>query len=128
MVSVNPLISSGGNACACGQAVVCQRASEVSLGALRSGEVAAICEARLEPQDAALLRAMGLAPASLVKVCRAGHPCIVAVVSAGADGGSWSCCSSRIGLSKELAAKLFVSRLDLSAVGHAEACPARGGP
>jgi len=128
MVSVGPVISSVGNACACGQAVVCQRASEVSLGALRSGEVAAICEARLEPQDAALLRAMGLAPASLVKVCRAGHPCIVAVVSVGADGGSWSCCSSRIGLSKELAGKLFVSRVDLSIATQLGTCPAGAKP
>lgn len=58
-----------------------------------------------DPADAALLRAMGLRPGVRVRVIRLGQPSIVEVLGAEACGCA---CASRIGLTKELAAKVQV--------------------
>jgi hypothetical protein len=67
----------------------------------QAGMVGVVCEARLEECDAALLRAMGLGCGSRVRLCRAGEPCIVAVIT----GGRASC---RIGLARPLAEQIMV--------------------
>jgi hypothetical protein len=81
--------------------------------------VGEICEARLDPDDAALLRAMGLSLSAKVRMCRAGEPCIVAVLSSASpcqggvvgDGRVVPCCSSRIGLARSLAKRILVTRV-----------------
>jgi Fe2+ transport system protein FeoA len=78
----------------------------VALATLRPGQMGVVRGATLEAGDAAYLRAMGVRPAALVRVCRLGHPCIVEVVSGGRE-----CCgmgSCRIGLAKELAERVMV--------------------
>lgn len=94
------------------QALVVEGASDatttppVPLSSLKPGQTAIVRGATLESGDAAYLRAMGVRPAALVRVCRLGHPCIIEVVSGGKE-----CCgmgSCRIGLSKELAARVMV--------------------
>lgn len=77
----------------------------VSLAQLPAGGSGVICESRLEAQEAALLRAMGLVPRARVTVCRLGEPCIVAVM--GGCGGEGGGC--RIGLARSLAARIFVT-------------------
>jgi hypothetical protein len=81
---------------------------------MRVGEMGIIQEKKLDESDRAVLRAMGLACNATVKLCRAGEPCIVAVMTGGAAGGRLGsgvagadCC--RIGLAKPLADKIFVA-------------------
>lgn len=110
---------------------------EVPLSQLSVGQIALVCESKLDQQDAALLRAMGLAPSAHIKLCRVGEPCIVAVLSVrnaaacdpqpAANGGlslpqcqtdrptatqsGFGCCSSRIGLARSLAQRVMVTPL-----------------
>lgn len=81
----------------------------VALSQMRVGEVGVIQEKILEDGDRAMLRAMGLACNATVRLCRAGEPCIVAVMSGGDAGGrvGGDCC--RIGLARPLAEKILVS-------------------
>jgi Fe2+ transport system protein FeoA len=70
----------------------------VSLCDLSVGEVARFEEARLDPESSHLLRALGLTKSSMVRLCKAGEPCIVQVRS------------TRIGLSRAVAGKILVVR------------------
>lgn len=84
------------------------RGDKVALTRLRRGQSGVICESKLAPDDAALLRAMGMCTSATVRLCRVGEPCIVAVggVSAEHCGCGGSC---RIGLSRPLAERIFVT-------------------
>ena len=87
-------------------------AKAVALSSLRQGESGVVCESRLEADDAALVRAMGLCMNANVKVVRTGHPCVVAI--GGVDGASHVCAcggTCRIGLARGIAKRIFV-RLD----------------
>jgi Fe2+ transport system protein FeoA len=70
----------------------------VSLCDLAVGEVARFAETRLDPESSHLLRALGLTKSSMVRLCKAGEPCIVQVRS------------TRIGLSRAVAGRIFVVR------------------
>jgi Fe2+ transport system protein FeoA len=63
---------------------------------MRAGMVARLHSAELAREDSALLRALGLTDHCLLRVCKAGEPCIVQIKA------------TRIGLSKEVARGLFV--------------------
>jgi Fe2+ transport system protein FeoA len=80
----------------------------VPLTALKAGQTGVICEARLDVDDAALLRAMGLADRVRVKLCRVGEPCVVAL---GNVEGKHCHCNGhcRIGLARGLAERIFVT-------------------
>jgi len=76
------------------------------------GQTGVVCEHRLDPADAAWLRAMGLRPNARVRVCRRGEPCIVEVLpTAGGDGDGCALadCCCRIGLARPLADRVMVS-------------------
>jgi hypothetical protein len=75
----------------------------MALSELRCGQTGVICEARLDADDAALLRAMGLGCNAKVRLCRAGEPCIVAL-TCGKTGGI----SCRVGLARPLAERILV--------------------
>lgn len=77
----------------------------VALTSLKPGETARICETCLDPADAAMLRAMGLRPNAVVRLCRMGEPCIVEVL---ASEASSAVCACRIGLAKLLAQRVLV--------------------
>jgi Fe2+ transport system protein FeoA len=103
------------DACACGPATGSspETGPVVALSTLNPGQVGRIVEKRLDEADREVLRAMGLATACMVRLCRAGEPCIVAILSGGrgADGApaarlGATCC--RIGLAKPLAERIFV--------------------
>ena len=81
----------------------------VPLASLRQGAEGVICESRLDAQDAALLKAMGLCTSAMVKVVRAGQPCVVAVGGAGEACSCGGMC--RIGLARGLAERIFVNVL-----------------
>lgn len=68
----------------------------VPLSQLDSGAVGRFQAAHLAKNDSALLRALGLTARSLVRVCKAGDPCIVQVRT------------TRIGLSREVAEHILV--------------------
>lgn len=68
----------------------------VSLAQLGAGTMARLHAAHLAIEDCALLRALGLTDRCLLRVCKAGEPCIVQVRQ------------TRIGLSRELARGIFV--------------------
>jgi Fe2+ transport system protein FeoA len=68
----------------------------VSLAQLQAGTMARMHAAHLNQQDCALLRALGLSDRCLLRVCKAGEPCIVQVRA------------TRIGLSRELARSILV--------------------
>lgn len=68
----------------------------VSLAQLSAGTMARVHAAHLASEDCALLRALGLTERCLLRVCKAGEPCIVQVRQ------------TRIGLSRELARGIFV--------------------
>lgn len=68
----------------------------VSLAQLRAGTMARVHAAHLAREDCALLRALGLTDRCLLRVCKAGEPCIVQVKE------------TRIGLSRELARGILV--------------------
>ena len=72
-----------------------------SLVDAQPGVCGSVAKADLDAKDAALLRAMGLSPNVRVRVCRRGTPCIVEIV--GREG-----CGCRIGLSPELARRIFI--------------------
>lgn len=73
----------------------------VPLTQLQPGQHAVVRCASLPAGDAALLGAMGLRCEARVRLCRAGEPCIVAVLT----GGLASC---RIGLSRAVAECIVV--------------------
>jgi hypothetical protein len=73
----------------------------ISLSQLRPGQAGRVRAADLGEADAALLGAMGLCCDAHVRLCRAGEPCIVAVLT----GGRASC---RIGLARPLAERIHV--------------------
>lgn len=75
------------------------------LTSLRAGETAIIRETRLDTDDAALLRAMGLCLNATVRIFRIGEPCIVAVGGVGACKCGGMC---RVGLAKPLAERILV--------------------
>ena len=68
----------------------------VRLCDLRVGTSARFHEARLDPEARQLLQSLGLTPASRVRLCKGGEPCIVEVRS------------TRIGLSRDVAGSIFV--------------------
>lgn len=82
------------------------------LARLKVGQCGTIQEKRIPEQDRAMLRAMGLACNASITLCRQGEPCIVAITTGGAAGGRLgeaSGASCRIGLTRELSEKIFVS-------------------
>lgn len=80
----------------------------LAMSGLAPGEIAHVASLGMDdPADNALLRAMGLRPGVRVRVIRLGQPSIVEVLGAEACGCA---CASRIGLTKELAAKVMVVR------------------
>jgi Fe2+ transport system protein FeoA len=80
----------------------------VSLTTLQAGQMATVFQTCLDPNDAALLRAMGLRPSARIRVCRLGEPCIVEVMSGSESCGRPGGCVCRIGLAKPLAEKVMV--------------------
>ncbi len=68
----------------------------ISLCDLPVGATARFHEARLDPDSCDLLRSLGLTRSSLVRLCKAGEPCIVQVRA------------TRIGLSRVVAGSIFV--------------------
>ncbi len=86
-------------------------ANPVPLASLRQGQTGIIAETRLDADDAALLKAMGLCTAAAVKVVRPGHPCVVAVGGTGGVHSDSCACGGtcRIGLAKGLAQQIFVT-------------------
>jgi Fe2+ transport system protein FeoA len=68
----------------------------VPLSQLTTGAVGRFQSASLARNDSALLRALGLTTRSLIRVCKAGDPCIVQVRT------------TRIGLSREVAEHILV--------------------
>lgn len=89
-------------------------ARAVPLTHLRRGQTGVIREASLAADDAALLRAMGVAVDARIRLCRSGQPCIVAIGCACVAGGAakgkgragWGGC--RIGLARPLAERITV--------------------
>ena len=133
MVHQTPLSSSG-------EPNPRKQAAAVPLSQFPVGAVAIVDALNMDAPDAALLRAMGLGCSCHLKLCRVGHPCIVAVLTelsnnvSAAPAGSgcsetiteqqlltgstgaprspaFACCASRIGLSAELAARVMVRPL-----------------
>ena len=68
----------------------------IPLSQLSAGCTARLHSAELAQDDCALLRALGLTDRCLLRVCKAGEPCIVEVKA------------TRIGLSRALARGVFV--------------------
>jgi Fe2+ transport system protein FeoA len=68
----------------------------IPLSQLRAGATARLHSAELAIDDCALLKALGLTDRCLLRVCKAGEPCIVEVKA------------TRIGLSRALARGVFV--------------------
>jgi Fe2+ transport system protein FeoA len=68
----------------------------IPLSQLRAGSTARLHSAELTKDDCALLNALGLTNHCLLRVCKAGEPCIVEVKA------------TRIGLSRALARGVFV--------------------
>ena len=76
------------------------------LTSLRAGQRAVIRETRLEADDAALLRAMGLCLNATVRVFRIGEPCVLAVGGVNANCRCGGMC--RVGLARPLAERILV--------------------
>jgi Fe2+ transport system protein FeoA len=70
--------------------------SPVRLCDLEEGCAARFHEASLDSEARDLLRALGLTPSSVVRLCKRGEPCIVQVRA------------TRIGLSKLVAGQIYV--------------------
>ena len=68
----------------------------IPLSQLRAGSTARLHSAELTKDDCALLNALGLTNSCLLRVCKAGEPCIVEVKA------------TRIGLSRALARGVLV--------------------
>jgi Fe2+ transport system protein FeoA len=83
--------------------------STVPLSTLRQGQSGIITETRLDPDDAALLRAMGLCTSAAVKIIRHGQPCVVAVGGINEDEACACGGTCRIGLARGLAERIFVT-------------------
>lgn len=79
--------------------------AERFLGSLALGAEGRIRGAELEPRDAAMVRAMGLRPGAVVRVCRVGEPFIVEIVSGGKECPCGVC---RIGLGRGLAQRIQI--------------------
>lgn len=71
-------------------------APPIPLSQVRAGCKARLHSAALTNEECALLRALGLTDQCLLRVCKAGEPCIVEVRA------------TRIGLSRQVAQGLFV--------------------
>jgi Fe2+ transport system protein FeoA len=71
-------------------------AAPIRLSDLRAGATARFHEARLDREMTRFLRAIGLTRTSEFRICKNGEPCIVQVRS------------TRIGLSRALAGKIYV--------------------
>jgi Fe2+ transport system protein FeoA len=80
----------------------------VSLTTLQAGQMATVFQTCLDPNDAALLRAMGLRPSARIRICRLGEPCIVEVMSGTDSCGRPGGCACRIGLARPLAERVMV--------------------
>ena len=77
----------------------------VPLSTLRQGQSGIITDTHLDPDDAALLRAMGLCTSATIKIIRPGQPCVVAVGGvSGSEGENAESCACggtcRIGLAR----------------------------
>jgi len=70
----------------------------VPLSSCEAGSIVRFHGAHLDPQDANLLRALGVTRQSTLTLCKAGEPCIVQVRS------------TRIGLSRTVASGILVVR------------------
>ncbi|HEY8549806.1 MAG TPA: FeoA family protein [Vicinamibacterales bacterium] len=77
-------------------APVPRSAKPIPLSQLQAGCTARLHSAHLAHEDCALLRALGLTDQCLLRVCKAGEPCIVSVRA------------TRIGLSSAVARGLMV--------------------
>jgi Fe2+ transport system protein FeoA len=75
--------------------------SGVRLNQLKAGDVGIVRSTDINASDAAMLGAMGLCCNATVRLCRAGEPCIVAVIAGRGSG-------CRIGLARPLAEKIIV--------------------
>lgn len=73
----------------------------ISLSQLKPGQCGTVRTSDLSASDASVLSAMGLCCDAKVRLCRAGEPCIVAVLT----GGRASC---RIGLARPLAERIVI--------------------
>ena len=73
----------------------------LSLAQLKPGQTGTVLNSQLDPDDAAMLRAMGLCANAQIKLCSPGQPCIVSVL------GAHGCCC-RIGLAPSLAQRVVV--------------------
>ena len=81
------------------------RAAERPLTAWSAGEIALVVRLDLEPNEASMLRAMGLRPGSLVRLSRVGNPSVVEVIS----GHTCRChCRCRIGLARDVASRVML--------------------
>lgn len=68
----------------------------VRLSDMAEGQTVRLHEANLNPQDCALLRALGLTDRCVMRICKVGEPCIVQVRA------------TRIGLSRSVAHGIMV--------------------
>lgn len=68
----------------------------VRLSDAMAGQTVRLHEANLNPQDCALLRALGLTDRCVMRICKVGEPCIVQVRA------------TRIGLSRSVADGILV--------------------
>ena len=71
--------------------------STVSLADLPTGSTGIFSHSDLNQEQRAYMSAIGLTPASTVRVCKAGQPCVVEVRT------------TRVGIAHNLARQLFVS-------------------
>ncbi len=85
------------------------RTKSAFLGQLRTGQVATVRDTNNMPEQADLLRAMGLRPHARISVSRTGSPYVVII------GKQGDCC--RIGLPKEVADHVAVE-VDGGIIAH----------
>jgi len=72
-----------------------------------TGWIGRVVSTDLPDSEAAMLRAMGLRPGAVVRVCRRGTPTVVEVVS----GHQCKChCRCRIGIASEVCGSIVVDR------------------
>lgn len=72
---------------------------------MATGAQGQVSAAALDDKDAAMLRAMGVRPSAMLRVCRVGEPTIVELVP---DGPGVCRSGCRIGLAKSLAARIRI--------------------
>ena len=80
-------------------------AGAVAWSMLRRGQTGVVREWRVEAEDAALLKAMGMCTGSSVTVVRTGEPCVVAINEGGVCACGGMC---RIGLARGLAERVLI--------------------